>query len=86
MISIIQRIKNKVVARLLDKVYVEKIDNPIDGRIAKIEYGGRKAYIQERKGSYVLYLDHGEYGFVESGPVYSSYEDAEEGGKDILKG
>ena len=86
MLSIIQKLKNKVVARLLDEVYVEKINNPIDKRVAKLEYKGRKAYIQERKGNYVLYLDHGEYGFVESGPIYSSYEEAEEGGKDILKG
>lgn len=81
------KLTKKIVARLLDDVYVEELNDQISGKVAKLEYKGKRGYIEKKKENhYIAYYCEGDlYSWIPGGYDYGSYEDAVVGVKKILK-
>lgn len=82
------KLTKKIVARLLDDVYVEELNDQIGGKVAKLEYKGRKAYIEKKKENHYIayYCERDLYSWIPDGYDYGSYEDAVIRTKEILRG
>ena len=66
-----ERLRRKVVSRLIDEVDVYYFDKEqLDGKVAKLTYGERSIIIHEGGGGFEIFLNRGGYDWIRYGKMY----------------
>jgi len=82
----IERLKRKVVSRLLGEVDITYFKDAIDGKVAKLAYKDREIFIEKRDKGYILFLGYSkEYTYRQEYLAGQTMEQAIAGAINIIK-
>ena len=82
----IERLKRKIVSRLLGEVDIIYFEGVFDNKIAKLTYNNREIIVEERNKSYLMFFRHsGKYAYLQEYSAGHSREQAIQQAKNFIK-